>query len=105
MVCRSEGAAKTGSGNRRPGTVFIDASKSSDTVPLVPMKGKAYDRDYVGEMQTYTARYEDTMVQIARAYSGCSRGRCATRGIRSRRGCALVPRTSASHFEYWCCWV
>lgn len=44
-------------------------NKSSDTVPLVPVKGKAYDRDYVGEMQTYTARYEDTMVQIARAFN------------------------------------
>ena len=52
-----------------PAPSSLIPSKSSDTVPLVPMKGKAYDRDYVGEMQTYTARYEDTMVQIARAFN------------------------------------
>ncbi|MDB5492138.1 MAG: hypothetical protein JWO78_1987 [Micavibrio sp.] len=40
-----------------PAPSSLMPSKSSDTVPLVPMKGKAYDRDYVGEMQTYTARY------------------------------------------------
>ncbi len=53
----------------KPAPSSLIPNKSSDTVPLVPMKGKAYDRDYVGEMQTYTARYEDTMVQIARAYN------------------------------------
>lgn len=43
--------------------------KSSDKLSYTPMKGKPYALDYVGQMQTYTARYEDTMVQIARAYN------------------------------------
>lgn len=30
---------------------------------------KNYDRDYVGGMQSYTAKYEDTMVQIARTFN------------------------------------
>ncbi len=31
--------------------------------------GKTYDHDYVGEMQSYTAKYEDTMVQLARTFN------------------------------------
>ena len=29
----------------------------------------AQAKDYVGEMQSYTAKYEDTMVQIARTFN------------------------------------
>lgn len=43
--------------------------KSSDKVPFVRGSGKGYDRDYIGEIQTYTAKYEDTMVQIARTFN------------------------------------
>lgn len=37
-------------------------------VPVKLTFSKFYDRDYVGGMQTHTAKYEDTMVQIARDY-------------------------------------
>jgi len=38
--------------------------------PAAPQSfAKVYARDYVGEMQSYVAKYEDTMVQIAREYN------------------------------------
>ena len=42
-------------------------AKKSQTPPAVHA-AKVYTKDYVGEIQTYVAKYEDTMVQIARDY-------------------------------------
>lgn len=41
--------------------------KPGDVEPKITFS-KFYDRDYIGDMQLYTARYEDTMVQIARDF-------------------------------------
>jgi L,D-transpeptidase ErfK/SrfK len=43
--------------------------KAVEKVAPAKAAGKAYDRDYVGGMQTYVAKYEDTMVQIARDFN------------------------------------
>lgn len=37
--------------------------------PAAAAASKTYDRDYIGGMQTYVAKYEDTMVQIARDFN------------------------------------
>ncbi|HEY8190283.1 MAG TPA: L,D-transpeptidase family protein [Micavibrio sp.] len=37
--------------------------------PASKGQAKAYAKDYIGEMQSYVAKYEDTMVQIARTYN------------------------------------
>lgn len=40
----------------------------ADDAPKAKKAAKVYSKDYIGEMQTYMTKYEDTMVQLARTY-------------------------------------
>jgi L,D-transpeptidase ErfK/SrfK len=46
-----------------------DTAKKAAEKPTAPKQQKTYNRDYVGSMQTYVTKYEDTMIQIARDYN------------------------------------
>lgn len=54
----------------KPPPKLHEAPLKATTPQKAPQSAaNAYAKDYVGEIQTYVAKYEDTMVQIAREYN------------------------------------
>ncbi len=52
-----------------PPPAYAGVSPAANSKGKQASTGKVYDKDYVGEMQSYVAKYEDTMVQVARTYN------------------------------------
>lgn len=44
-------------------------TEAAAEAPKAKKAARVYSKDYVGEMQTYMTKYEDTMVQLARTYN------------------------------------
>lgn len=45
-----------------------DAGQKAEAKPTPEKQKKTYARDYIGSIQTYSTKYEDTMIQMARTY-------------------------------------